>query len=399
MAITASTLFSGNVTNLLLTMQDKDKNFNIDLSDPALRSICLQLNGEVLPPYIPSAPAVKAKVMDIKEEKKQLTEEDYRKMYLNKALKATAVTTSALTLASFVPNVSMLSIFALSCWVGNSSVKGVTHSLHSPLMAMTNAISGMTIVGGMLQLGGGLVPQNVPQALAAGAVGLSAINLVGGTIVTKKMLDMFRRPTDPPEFYQYYLLPAVVAIGGSGALFLTGLNPQYLASSLATASALGCIGGITCLSSQETSRLGISVGVGGILTGLAATLSYMNPESLATYGQLMLLSAGGGGLGYLISKKIGPTELPQAVAGFHSLVGVAATCTALGDFMMHNPEAIASTFHNISTYLGAWMGSITATGSLIAYGKLSGHLDSAAMALKNRDLINASLAGISGKIL
>jgi NAD(P) transhydrogenase len=50
----------------------------------------------------------------------------------------------------------------------------------------------MTIVGGMLQLGGGLLPGTMPQYLAAGAVGLSAVNLVGGTIVTKKMLDMFR---------------------------------------------------------------------------------------------------------------------------------------------------------------------------------------------------------------
>jgi NAD(P) transhydrogenase len=48
-------------------------------------------------------------------------------------------------------------------------VQGVTHALHSPLMAMTNAISGMTIVGGMLQLGGGLVPTTIPQYLAAGA--------------------------------------------------------------------------------------------------------------------------------------------------------------------------------------------------------------------------------------
>lgn len=48
-------------------------------------------------------------------------------------------------------------------------MQGVTHALHSPLMAMTNAISGMTIVGGMLQLGGGLLPVTVPQYLAAAA--------------------------------------------------------------------------------------------------------------------------------------------------------------------------------------------------------------------------------------
>jgi H+-translocating NAD(P) transhydrogenase len=81
-------------------------------------------------------------------------------------------------------------------------------------------------------------------------VGLSAINLAGGTIVTKKMLDMFRRPDDPPEYNEYYLLPGAAAIAGSGALFMTGANPASLAPMLALGSALGCVGGISCLSSQ-----------------------------------------------------------------------------------------------------------------------------------------------------
>ena len=76
----------------------------------------------------------------------------------------------------------------------------------------------------------------------------------------------------------------------------------------------------------------------------------------------MILGGSGAGAGYYISTKIGPTELPQAVAAFHSLVGVAAAATAVGDFMVHD-MAHATTFHNLSTYLGAWMGSITATGA------------------------------------
>ena len=76
----------------------------------------------------------------------------------------------------------------------------------------------------------------------------------GGTIVTKKMLDMFRRPTDPPEFNEYYLLPGVAAVGGSGLLFATGLAPASLAPMLALGSSLACVGGISCLSSQQTAR-------------------------------------------------------------------------------------------------------------------------------------------------
>jgi NAD(P) transhydrogenase len=260
-------------------------------------------------------------------------------------------------------------------------------------MAMTNAVSGMTIVGGMLQMGGGLFPSNTAQTLAAGAVGLSAINLVGGTIVTKKMLDMFRRPDDPPEYNHYYLLPGAVAAGGSGMLFATGMAPASLAPMLAMGSALGCVGGISCLSSQETARLGVSVGSAGIGAGIMATLATMAPDSAAVYGQLMMTGGLGGALGYYISDKIGPTELPQSVAAFHSLVGIAAAATAVGDFLTHG--AGLGAFHDVSLYLGAWMGSITATGSVIAYGKLAEKLDSAALALPGRDMINMGLGGAS----
>jgi len=404
----------GNVTNLLLSMEDKKtKEFKVDLEDPAVRSILVGLKGEALPPYVPPTPAGGAATTAAKkkEEVKVIkTPAQVQNEYQRSAMMATGATGTALALASTVPNPSMMTTFALSCWVGNACVQGVTHSLHSPLMAMTNAISGMTIVGGMLQLGGGLVPHTLPQWLAAAAVSLSAVNLAGGTIVTKKMLDMFRRPDDPPEFNHYFLAPAGAAIVGSGALFATGMAPASLAPMLALGSALGCVGGISCLSSQQTARLGISVGIGGIGTGLAATLAYMHPESLAVYGQLLVLGSGGGAVGYYLSTKIGPTELPQAVAAFHSLVGLAATATAVGDFMApahaitaasevagHAAAAGAggSAFHSVSTYLGAWMGSITATGSLIAYGKLAGSISSAPLALPGRDMINMSLAATS----
>lgn len=332
MASTASSLFGGNVTNFLLSMEDKkSKKWELNLEDPAVRSICVATGGNALEPYSPPpAPVKEVKVSENKAEVKVLAPKD---AYMQSALYATAGTSTALVLSSMVPNAPMMSTFALSCWVGNSCVAGVSHALHSPLMAMTNAISGMTIVGGMLQLGGGILPGTVPQGLAAAAVTLSAVNLAGGTIVTKKMLDMFRRKDDAPEYNEYYLLPGIAAVAGSGALFATGLAPASLAPMLAMGSALGCVGGIACLSSQETARLGIYVGMSGIGTGLASTLAYMHPESIETYGQLMLMGGSGAAAGYFISTKIGPTELPQAVAAFHSLVGLAATFTAVGDFM------------------------------------------------------------------
>lgn len=390
MASTASSLFAGNVTNFLMSMEDKaSKDWVVNLEDPAVRSILAAQNGQSLEPYVPPPPPPQ-KEEDLVEKPARNFEQEY----IDSAKNATMVTTSALALSSGVPNSPMMTTFALACWVGNSCVAGVTHALHSPLMAMTNAISGMTIVGGMLQMGGGLVPQTVPQWLAASAVGLSAVNLTGGTLVTKKMLDMFKRADDDPEYNHYYLMPGAVAATGSSALYLTGMSPDSMVPMLALGSALGCVGGISCLSSQKTARLGISVGIAGIGTGVVATLMAMNPADMGTYMQLAGLAAGGGGVGYAVAQRVGPTELPEAVAAFHSLVGLAALTTAAGDFMTHG-GAHTSAFHDISLYLGAWMGSITATGSVVAWGKLSERLSSNAMQLEMRDQINMGLGAVS----
>ncbi len=91
---------------------------------------------------------------------------------------------------------------------------------------------------------------------------------------------------------------------------------------------------------------------------------------------------------------MGPTELPEAVAGFHSLVGVAATATAIGDFMTHDLSSLDG-FHLSSIYAGSWMGAITATGSVIAWGKLSERLSSKPLQLPGRDYMNLGMAGAS----
>jgi NAD(P) transhydrogenase len=102
---------------------------------------------------------------------------------------------------------NMMTTFSLAGVCGYYTVWGVAPALHSPLMAVTNAISGMTAAGGLMLMGGGLVPGNVSQALGATAVAISSVNIVGGFIVSKKMLDMFKRPTDAPEHYELYGIP------------------------------------------------------------------------------------------------------------------------------------------------------------------------------------------------
>jgi len=104
--------------------------------------------------------------------------------------------------------------------------------------------------------------------------------------------------------------------------------------------------------------------------------------------------AAGGYVGKLIAARVGPTQLPEAVAGFHSLVGLAALSTAYGDFLVHDLSHMSG-FHATSLYLGAWMGAITFSGSIIAYLKLSEKMSSKPLQLPGRDIYNLSLALIS----
>jgi NAD(P) transhydrogenase subunit alpha len=86
---------------------------------------------------------------------------------------------------------SHLTVFALACIVGWQVVWNVTPALHTPLMSVTNAISGIIVIGGMLQVSG--PPTSPIVMLGAAAILLATINIVGGFLVTQRMLRMFRR--------------------------------------------------------------------------------------------------------------------------------------------------------------------------------------------------------------
>jgi NAD(P) transhydrogenase subunit alpha len=92
-----------------------------------------------------------------------------------------------------MPFVALLTIFALACFVGYYVVWRVTPALHSPLMAVTNAVSSVIIVGALLAAG--LKGLGAAQLFGALAVALAAVNIFGGFIVTHRMLSMFKKKT------------------------------------------------------------------------------------------------------------------------------------------------------------------------------------------------------------
>ncbi|MCT8552340.1 Re/Si-specific NAD(P)(+) transhydrogenase subunit alpha [Glaesserella parasuis] len=187
----SSQLYGTNLVNLLkLLCKEKDGNINIDFEDVVLRGVTVIRDGKVTwpaPPIQVSAqPQQKsaAKPAEKKEEKPA----DPRIKYGLLALAVIAF----LWLASVAPAafLSHFTVFVLSCVVGYYVVWNVSHALHTPLMAVTNAISGIIIVGALLQISQGSFFISV---LAFIAILVASINIFGGFKVTQRMLAMFRK--------------------------------------------------------------------------------------------------------------------------------------------------------------------------------------------------------------
>ena len=248
-------------------------------------------------------------------------------------------------------------------------------------MSVTNAISGITAVGGLLLMGGGYYPTNTVEGLAASAAFISFINVFGGFIVTARMLDMFKRPTDPPEYKSLYGAAGAAFLGSYGWAVANGYQEIHQMAYLA--SSLCCVGALGGLSSQPTARLGNALGMIGVSGGVASTLGLLLP-SQPVLAQMCMAAGGGALIGSTIAKKIEITDLPQLVAAFHSLVGMAAVLTCVATYIDHFPTFAtdpAATMVKSAIFLGTFIGGVTFTGSLVAYGKLQGMLSSAPLML------------------
>lgn len=157
------------------------------------------------------------------------------------------------------------------------------------------------------------------------------------------------------------------------------------------------------LSSAKTSRQGNMYGMVGMGIAIATTL--FSPV-IAQYGPILLAIVLGGVVGAVIAKKIQMTALPQLVAGFHSFVGLAAVFVAFAAYFEPTAYGIGTVgdIHTSSLFemsLGAAVGAITFTGSLIAFGKLQGILSGKPLTFPMQHQINAALgiATVLGIIL
>jgi NAD(P) transhydrogenase subunit beta len=155
------------------------------------------------------------------------------------------------------------------------------------------------------------------------------------------------------------------------------------------------------LSSPETSRQGNTFGMIGMALAVGITLLTLGTTGALDPLTLALLAGGvivGGGAGALIAKRVAMTDMPQLVAAFHSLVGMAACLVAVGAVYAPESFGIATADGGIKIIsivelaLGVAIGAITFTGSVIAFAKLNGNMSGAPIILPARHLINIGLA-------
>jgi len=384
MAEQASAMYAQNMANLLRHVHGKGKagSFISNLygaldqgeeGDIVSRSIvCCRSGNPVAMPPPPQPTPIKPKPVSAQEQAKKTANP------FNTALiSATVLTFTVCCMVGLGEGVStsLLSTFLLAGAAGYQAVWGVAHALHTPLMSVTNAISGMTAIGGLLLLDRS--DSFFAQFLALIAVLVSAVNIIGGFVVSQRMLNLFKKEGEK-DYSAFMLLPGLVFL-------LVCLTKPELLKAVSTVSALLCIAAIGGLATMSTANAGCKFGMVGVFGAMSAAMVSLTEGSFIISSILLLL---GGGAGLVLGMKVSPIALPQTVAAFHSLVGLAAMCTSIGSFVQ-TPEAGAN-MENIAAILGDFIGGITLTGSLIAFGKLNGNLASKPFDLPGKNYLNLS---------
>lgn len=200
MATQASTLYSTNIRHMLTDLTPKkDGVINHNMEDDVIRGATVAKGGEITyPPPPPKIAAIAAQKP--KEKAKELTPEERRaqetaafKAQTRNQVALLLVGGALILLAGLYAPASFMShfiVFVLSVYVGVQVIWNVSHSLHTPLMAVTNAISSIIILGALMQIGSG---NWLVVILAAASVFMAGINIFGGFMVTRRMLAMFQK--------------------------------------------------------------------------------------------------------------------------------------------------------------------------------------------------------------
>ena len=200
MATQSSTLYSNNIRHMLADLTPKkDGVIDHNMDDDVIRTATATHDGAVtFPPPPLKIQAIAAQKP--REKAKELTVEEKRAAEVAKFQQQTktqvgllVAATVLLLLVGAVAPASFMAhfvVFVLACFIGFQVIWAVSHSLHTPLMAVTNAVSGIIILGSLVQIGAGGF---LVVLLSFVAILIATINIVGGFLVTRRMLAMFQK--------------------------------------------------------------------------------------------------------------------------------------------------------------------------------------------------------------
>ena len=199
MASQSSSLYATNIRHMMTDLTpEKDGQINHDMEDDVIRGATVTHQGEItFPPPPPKIQAIAAKPKEVVPEKtpeeKRAKEDAAFKAQTRQQVTLLAVGGALLLGVGLVAPASFMQhfiVFVLSVFIGFQVIWNVSHSLHTPLMAVTNAISSIIILGAILQIGSS---SGIVIVLASISVFFAGINIFGGFLVTRRMLAMFQK--------------------------------------------------------------------------------------------------------------------------------------------------------------------------------------------------------------
>jgi NAD(P) transhydrogenase subunit beta len=303
-----------------------------------------------------------------------------------------------------------LYVFVLATFLGFELIRRVPKLLHTPLMALTNAISGVALVGSLVIAGmkGGT---SFSTILGVVAVTASTINVVGGFMITDRMLRMFKRregngqavpkpPPSQPNARSERFGQLLFTLGGLGYLATAGLfvvvlrwaasGGEDVSRTFTTIayilSAAMFITALRWLTDPKTARKGVLVGEIGMLLAVIGTLVKVEVVDFQWIVVALLL---GSAIGIPMALFMPMTAMPQRIALSHAFGALAAALVGTAHYYLEKPDI--STFTQSALGLEVLLGFLTFTGSLMAFGKLQGLLPDRPVTYRGQNVTNLSV--------
>src|SRR6266852_5105636 len=303
-----------------------------------------------------------------------------------------------------------LYIFILAGFLGYHVITRVPPLLHTPLMSATNAISGISLIGSLVVAGANY--SRLSTLLGFIAVTCSSTNVVGGFLITDRMLKMFKRREEVGIQHRRFNPKLLLAFPVLVVVFLvlmhwlrrSGTDTQLSGAGLSVAalryfyilSAVLFILGLKGLSSPKYARRGMFLAAFGMLMAIVGTL--FHPE-IVNYQWITIGLAIGSIVGGSMGLRIPMTAVPQRTALSHSLGALAASLIGISEYVRHLAVGLDSV--KMTTIgLEVVIGSLTFTGSLMAAGKLQGLLPGAPITYRGQNVFNITLlAAVIGTLI